>query len=271
MFLQDQGELALGSRLKALSERLYAIADEVYRASGQTLEARAFPLLRYLQVKGPATVTEIAAAIGQTHSAVSQTAARLRKEGWLVRRRDRADARRGLLDLSAEAEARLDRLGPHWRAIRRGVRAAAARCGGDLLGALAAFEQEVTRGELTREILAAHARIDTAKVEIHPYRAEWREHFYRLNADWLERHFTLEPIDRQVLSDPDTHVLAPGGAIFFAALDGEVIGTCALLKEAPGVYEVSKMAVEPGFRGRGAGGLLLDAVIAEFRRRRGRT
>lgn len=271
MFLQDQGELALGSRLKALSERLYAIADEVYRASGQTLEARAFPLLRYLQVKGPATVTEIAAAIGQTHSAVSQTVAKLRRGGWLVRRRDRADARRGLLELSADAEARLDRLGPQWRAIRRGVRAAAARCGGDLLAAFAAFEQEVARDELTREILAAHARIDGAGVEIHPYRAEWREHFYRLNADWLERYFALEPIDRQVLSDPDTHVLAPGGAIFFAALDGEVIGTCALLKEAPGVYEVSKMAVEPGFRGRGAGGLLLDAVIAEFRRRRGRT
>jgi ribosomal protein S18 acetylase RimI-like enzyme len=66
-------------------------------------------------------------------------------------------------------------------------------------------------------------------------------------------------------------VIDPGGAILFALLDGEVIGTCALLKEAPGVYELSKMGVETGYRGSGVGRKLLDAAIAEFQRRRGKT
>ena len=63
MFLHSQGELALGSRFKAVSESLYAAANEAYRASGVDIDAHWFPVLRYLQVKGPATVTEIATAI----------------------------------------------------------------------------------------------------------------------------------------------------------------------------------------------------------------
>ncbi|MBA8889475.1 DNA-binding MarR family transcriptional regulator/GNAT superfamily N-acetyltransferase [Dokdonella fugitiva] len=271
MFLHGQGELALGSRLKAVSESLYAAANVAYRETGHDLDAHWFPVLRYLQVRGPASVTEIAAAIGQTHPAVSQLAAKLRAQGWITRRADRSDARRGVLELSADAERKLDRLGPVWCAIRRAAAAAAARGGGTLLDALGAFEADIASGRLAADIRSHHARLKKAKIDIAPYRSDWAPHFERLNVEWLQRWFTLEDVDRAVLGDPQTHVIEPGGAILFATLDGEVIGTCALLKEAPGVYELSKMAVESGFRGFGAGRRLLDGVIAEFERRRGRT
>ncbi|WP_254424344.1 GNAT family N-acetyltransferase [Rhodanobacter sp. C05] len=110
-----------------------------------------------------------------------------------------------------------------------------------------------------------------SQVEIVSFEPHLREHFYTLNAAWLRKHFVIEPIDEQVLRDPEHAVLAPGGAIFFARLGDAVIGTCALLHEAPGVYELSKMGVDESFRGLGAGRLLLDAAIAEFHRRRGHT
>jgi hypothetical protein len=65
-----------------------------------------------------------------------------------------------------------------------------------------------------------------------------------LNAAWLKKHFVIEPIDEQVLRDPEQSVLAQGGAIFFARLGDVIIGLCALLHEAPGVYELSKMGVD---------------------------
>ncbi|MGA0586999.1 GNAT family N-acetyltransferase [Dyella sp. KRB-257] len=74
-----------------------------------------------------------------------------------------------------------------------------------------------------------------------------------------------------MLSDPERHILAPGGAIFFARLGEQVIGTCALLQESPGVFELTKMGVDETFRGLGAGRRLLDACIAEFHRRKGHT
>ena len=110
-----------------------------------------------------------------------------------------------------------------------------------------------------------------AALEIIPFQPSLREHFYRLNAQWLERHFRIEEIDRVVLSDPEKYVLEPGGAIFFARLGEQIIGTCALLQESPDVYELTKMGVDEAFHGQGAGRRLLDAAIAEFHRRGGRT
>ena len=271
MFLRSQAELALGSRLKAISESLYAAANAAYRDAGVDIDAHWFPVLRYLHVKGPASVTEIAAAIGQTHPAVSQLAAKLRKKGWITRRTDKADARRGVLELTADSERKLDRLGPVWCAIRRGARAAALRGKGSLIDALTSFENDVASGRLAAEIAAERDRVLAAKVEIRPFRAQWAVHFERINTEWLERWFAVEPVDREMLLRPQEHVIDRGGAILFALLDGEVIGTCALLKESPGVYELSKMAVETGFRGLGAGRKLLDAAIREFERLGGKT
>lgn len=270
-FLHDQNELALGSRFKALSECCYRIANAAYRETGIELDAHWFPVLRYVQVKGPGTVTQIAQAIGQTHPAVSQLATRLVRAGWLVRRSDRTDARRSLLDLPLTAERRLAGMGPIWTAIRRATGALLASHAGDINTAMKALEVELAGDAILREILAQHARLAAAKVEIVPFDSTSREHFYRINAQWLERYWSLEPIDHDVLSEPEKTVLEPGGAIFFARVDGEVIGTVALLKDAAaGEYELSKMGVEAGWRGKGAGRLLIEAAIAEFKRRKGR-
>lgn len=106
----------------------------------------------------------------------------------------------------------------------------------------------------------------STSVEIIPFEPALRAHFYRLNAQWLKQHFRIEAIDETVLSDPERYVLAPGGVILFARLGEHIIGTCALLCESPGVYELSKMGVDEAFRGHGAGRKLLDAAIAEFHR-----
>lgn len=272
MFLQTQRELALGSRFKSLSERLYEIANAAYRAAGVELDAHWFPVLRYLQVRGPASVTEIASAIGQTHSAVSQLAAKLQRGGWISRRADRHDGRRSVIELSAAGDERLAGLGPIWCAIRRGAQAAVARASAaNLADALANFESDIFDARVLDEILAEHARLVAAEPVVVPFKAALREYFHRINAEWLERWFAIEDIDRRVLSDPETLILKPGGAIFFAQVDGETIGTCALLQESPGVFELTKMGVQSGWRGKGAGRLLIDAAIAEFRRRRGKT
>jgi DNA-binding MarR family transcriptional regulator/ribosomal protein S18 acetylase RimI-like enzyme len=269
MYLASLAELALGSRLKALSDHFYAAADEVYRACGASIESRWFPVLRYLWESGPGTVGEVAAAIGQTHSAVSQLADKLARAGMLQRKRDPADGRRSVLVLTDKARQSLDSLGPIWCAVRRGVTASLGGEGERLLNALAACERALQERPVVDAILAEHAVLSASPVEIVPYEPALAGHFYRLNAQWLERDFKLEEIDRRMLNDPEQYVLAPGGALLFARLGGEVVGTCALLRESPGVFELSKMCVNEGFQGLGIGRRLLDAAIAEFHRRAG--
>lgn len=104
-----------------------------------------------------------------------------------------------------------------------------------------------------------------AAVEILDYRPRLQPDFERLNVEWLERYFHVEPLDRQVLGDPDSHVIKGGGAILFARLDGDIVGTVALKHAGDRVFELTKMAVTQSAQGRGVGKALLDAAIARFR------
>ncbi|WP_140909402.1 GNAT family N-acetyltransferase [Cognatiluteimonas lumbrici] len=95
----------------------------------------------------------------------------------------------------------------------------------------------------------------------------WREDFARLNLEWLRRWFVVEPVDEEVLGDPERHILADGGQVLFALdPDGSrAIGTVALRHDGDGVFELTKMAVEPEQRGTGIGRALLLAAIDAYR------
>ncbi len=268
-FLSEQGVLALGSRFKALSDLFYDAADAIYRDRGIALQARWFPLVRLLQVRGAMSVTEIADVIGQSHSAVSQLATRLVRDGWLQATGDARDRRRRTLALTERAQAELRAAQPVWEAIRVELEARLAAQGTGLLHALSALEDGLVAQPLAAGVIARCRARQSAAVRIVPFAPELRADFYRLNAEWLVRYYRIEPIDHAVLSEPERHILAPGGAIFFALRDKEVVGTCALLQESPGVFELTKMAVSENCQGLGIGRRLLDAAIAEFEARRG--
>ncbi|MFY9822026.1 MAG: GNAT family N-acetyltransferase [Thermoanaerobaculia bacterium] len=94
------------------------------------------------------------------------------------------------------------------------------------------------------------------------YRPEFRETFERLNRAWLEAHSLLEPADVEYLQDPELHILSPGGQIFCALQDGEVVGTCAAIRVSPSVFELAKLAVAPLAQGRGLGRQLSERVLS---------
>lgn len=270
-YLSDLGSVALGSRFKALSEALYDTADAVYRTRGSRMQARWLPLLRMLHDRGPQSVSDVAREIGQTHSAVSQLASKLCKDGWLRETADASDGRRRLLALTPTAEQALREIKPVWKAVSDVMEQRLKAAGIDLLGTLTAFERSIAEPPLAEAIVACCTSYDRAAVRIIPFATELREHFYRLNAEWLRKHFYLEEIDHRVLSDPEREILDHGGAILFAQVGEQIVGTCALLFSRPGVYELSKMAVSEQHQGLGIGRLLLQAAIAEFQLRRGET
>jgi putative acetyltransferase len=95
-----------------------------------------------------------------------------------------------------------------------------------------------------------------------PYREEFRAAFERLNREWIETYFVLEPSDREILGDPRGKILDRGGQVFFVLERGEIQGTCAVLRHGAEECEIAKMAVAPSARGRGYGDLLMEACVA---------
>ena len=136
----------LGTRLRHLLEVLDSGVAAVYPelGLGEGFRPRFTPVVRLLAAQGPASIRELAAALGVTHSAASQTVAQMAREG-LVTTAPGADARRRIVRLTPRAEALLPALDREWAATST---------------AAAALEAELSHplGALVEEALAALAR-----------------------------------------------------------------------------------------------------------------
>ncbi|MFK5982783.1 MAG: GNAT family N-acetyltransferase [Flavobacteriaceae bacterium] len=98
-------------------------------------------------------------------------------------------------------------------------------------------------------------------IKIKPYQEKYAPSFYELNIEWLEAFFYVEDYDKEVLGNPDKYIIKPGGHIFFALDNEEVIGTVALMPISETVFELTKMAVAPNQRGKKIGQQLMQHCI----------
>lgn len=100
---------------------------------------------------------------------------------------------------------------------------------------------------------------------------EWEDSyavaFRDLNLEWLKQFNLLESHDVMVLDNPVDTIINRGGAIFLAKEGDSVVGTAALMKEQEGTYELAKMTVAAGHRGKGISKQLMETCIAEANRR----
>jgi len=99
------------------------------------------------------------------------------------------------------------------------------------------------------------------KVTILPFRPDLARHFKSISKIWLEELFSLEPFDLRQLESPEETIIQSGGAIIFAQLDGEIVGTVALYKSGETTFEMIKMGVLPAAQGKGIGMLLAENII----------
>ncbi|HEY3797535.1 MAG TPA: GNAT family N-acetyltransferase [Caulobacteraceae bacterium] len=96
-------------------------------------------------------------------------------------------------------------------------------------------------------------------VDFHPALAPA---FRSLNEAWITRYFALEPKDAEVLDDPQGKIIDGGGHVFFLVVEETPVGCCALLAMPDGGFEVAKMAVVEGHKGKGFGRALMEACVA---------
>lgn len=93
------------------------------------------------------------------------------------------------------------------------------------------------------------------------YEPALQPHFERLNKWWIERYFTVEPVDEDVLGNPDKHIIEKGGEIIFAAVDGKIVGTVALKPIDDVTAEMTKMGVDEAYHGYKIGRKLVEAIL----------
>ncbi len=103
--------------------------------------------------------------------------------------------------------------------------------------------------------------MESTVIEIISYQPEHQPWFEKLNRDWIEKYFWMEPIDFEVLQHPEEHIVKKGGTIFMGIFNKEIAGTAAVKFVKPGTYEFTKMAVDEKYQGRKIGKAIAEAAI----------
>jgi GNAT superfamily N-acetyltransferase len=105
----------------------------------------------------------------------------------------------------------------------------------------------------------------TQDVKIVSYIPEHQPAFESLNRAWIEKYFWIEPIDVEVLQNPEQKILEAGGEIFLAVLESQAVGVVALKRVDEAIFEFTKMAVDETRQGKGIGEKLAIVAIAKAR------
>jgi DNA-binding MarR family transcriptional regulator len=113
---QDPTEQSVWRPLRFMLDKMDADITRLYADAGLDEVRSSFVMeLIKLHLHGPMTITELAASVERTHSAVSQKVAAMRTAG-LVRTSTGTDARSKQVALTAKARRITGRLAAEWRA-----------------------------------------------------------------------------------------------------------------------------------------------------------
>jgi GNAT superfamily N-acetyltransferase len=87
---------------------------------------------------------------------------------------------------------------------------------------------------------------------------------FRAYADWLGVDLCFQGFERELAELPGCYA-PPEGRLLIARVGGDVVGCVGLRPLEPGVCEMKRLWVEPGFGGQGIGRALAESVVAAAR------
>jgi DNA-binding MarR family transcriptional regulator len=264
-FFDEVGPAVLGSRLRRLNDWVSSEAAAIYALYNVPLEARWFPVFYTVAAEPGRHVGDIAERIGQTHAAVSQVVKELVKHDLVQVQRAAADQRRSLITLTVKGQQLWPALQQQTADVRQATEALLTETRHNIWLAIEETEYALQRRSLASRVKGIRDQRARNEVQILDYKPEYQADFKRLNIEWIERYFRVEPADLKALDHPEEYILAPGGRILLARHQEQIVGTCALLNMNDDTYELAKMAVSPGVQGLGIGFRLGQAAIAQAR------
>lgn len=267
-FFERTGKMAIGSRLRVLTETLTRDATSIYGLYGVDIKPKWFPVFYSLTDEKPKSVTAIAREIGQSHPSVSTIVKEMIKAGLIVEVDDRADRRCTLITLTEYGKSLSQELIVQLRDVERAVEQISSECDNDLWAAIADWEKALGRKSILERVKEIKEQREHSEVEIVEYQPQYKKSFYELNRKWIELYWELEPHDIEVLENPEKHILDKGGYIFVALYNGFPVGVCALCpmpQESAYDFELAKLAVNNSIQRKGIGRRLCDTVINKAR------
>jgi len=168
-FYTSAGKMALGSRLRRLSDILASDAEKLYQYYGVDIEPRWFPVFYMLTSKGSLGITELASAIGQTHPAVSQIVSSMMKKGIVTTNKSPDDARVNKVSLTDKGVAIATKLEPQCIDVDAAIAEVFRSVGSQLWSDLDAIEHALKETCLYTRVLDEKKSRESQHVTLVPF------------------------------------------------------------------------------------------------------
>ncbi|MBK9479488.1 MAG: MarR family transcriptional regulator/GNAT family N-acetyltransferase [Bacteroidetes bacterium] len=267
-FINQLQELALGTRLKRLSDTLMGDVAKIYKDEHLDFEPRWFTMLYLLNKEKTLSIIEISDRLKLTHPAVVQFANQLKSKKFVLEKKDKNDARKRMLAISTKGKLVVEKLQPILIQIENSTRDLLQESGVDLLYSIEKVEKSLHTQSMYNRVKLGLKKRMLSEVKITPFQSKYRADFKQLNESWIQKFFTPEKSDNQILGNPEKYILESGGEVFFAVHQKKAIGTIGISNHGKGIFEVNKMAVAEEFQGLSIGAKLLTEAIAFAKKKR---
>ncbi|WP_212003048.1 GNAT family N-acetyltransferase [Chitinophaga sp. HK235] len=266
-FFDTVGKMAIGSRLRLLTDKITEDAAQIYDTYAVNMQPKWFPVFYVLSRGEQKTITEIAREIGHSHVSVSKIVREMAGKGLVKEKKDKADGRRTMISLSTKGMDMNTRIADQYTDVNNAIEELSAQAQHDLWKAIEEWEFLLEQKSLLRRVQEQRKQRESRQVKIVPYKPAYRKAFRDLNEEWISTWFKMEPADYKALDDPEGYILRKGGHILVALYNDEPVGVCALIRmQDPDYdYELAKMAVSPRVQGKNIGWLLGDACVQKAR------
>lgn len=268
-FYRTLGYVALGSYMRRLGEVSLQASAQVYQMYGMEMEVKWFPVFLSVAQNEAETVSKIADYIGQSHVGVSLMVKEMTKAGLFETQKGPTDKRETLVKLTEKGQEMNLRMNELLEDLQDTMNEVRNECETDVLRSLMEYEQVILKKPLPERIKARLKQRERNKVTIVPFdpaNERHREGFKRINYEWIERYFKVEPLDMESLEHPEKFYIQKGGIVLLAEYQGQIVGTSALKPMTDDCMELSKMGVDNNAKGLGIGELLGQSIIDEAHR-----
>jgi len=264
-FYSKTGKMALGSRLRRLSEQVTEQAAALYDLYQVDLQPKWFPVFYSLAAGGEMTITDIAREIGHTHPSVSQIVREMAARGYVIEQKGAEDGRKNHVLLSSAGRQLWEKMQPQIDDVTAAIEKAMKETHHDLWKAIGEWEFLLEQKSLFDRVREERKMRESSDVVIVEFDSRYQSAFRQLNEEWITKYFQMEESDHKALDQPIENIIEKGGSILMALYHGEPVGTCALIRMDDGGFELAKMAVSPKAQGLGIGCLLGKACIDKAR------
>jgi len=262
-FFEETGKVAIGSRLRMLTDRVTEDAAQIYKLYDIDMQPKWFPVFHSLAQGEEKSITILAKEIGHSHPSVSKIISEMSKKGYVKENKDKNDGRRNVVSLTNKGKVIAGKIANQLIDVNAAIEELSAQARNDLWQAIGEWEFLLEQKTLFRRVMEKKKERDSAKVQIVDYSPKYQAVFSTLNQEWISRYFKMEEADYKALDDPEGYILNRGGYILIALYEGEPLGVCALIKMDDEQYdfELAKMAVSPKAQGKNIGFLLATAIV----------